>query len=160
MKHAVGRVLAEPRDVVGHLAVLHFDPDVLEADDHRKCVETSKNFAVSRPDRLVELVDCFVDPVDEIVVGPPGLTFCSRQVVELWWPHHGAETEPVWSGQLVVVGMGGGCSVEGHEPFSVHLFLWGQAGSVREAGQLEDVVEADDAVGHGSVVVQHHNTTT
>ena len=53
--------------------------------------------------------------------------------------------------------------MEGHEPFSEdvyfpgHLLLRGQAGSVGEAGQLEDVVEADDAVGVdvlGGVVVQ------
>ena len=53
--------------------------------------------------------------------------------------------------------------MEGLEPisedvnFSGHLFLRGPAGSVGEAGELEDVVEADDAVGvdvHGCVVVQ------
>ena len=78
VKHAVGRVLAEPSDVVSHLAILHFNPDVFEADDYRKCVEASEDLAVSCPDGLVELVDSFVDPIDETVVGPPGLTFCPR----------------------------------------------------------------------------------
>ena len=78
MEHSVGLVLTEPGYVVGHLAVLHFDPDVFKADDYRESVEASKNLAVSRPDSLVELVDRVVYPVYETVVGPPGLTFCPR----------------------------------------------------------------------------------
>ena len=78
MEHSVGRVLPEPGYVVGHLAVLHLDPDVFEADDDRESVEASKNLAVSRPDSLVELVDRVVYLVYKTVVGPPGLTFCPR----------------------------------------------------------------------------------
>ena len=71
MEHAVGLVLVEPGDVVGHLAVLHLDPDVFEADDDRKFVEAPKNFAMGRPDRLVELIARLVYSVDETVVGLP-----------------------------------------------------------------------------------------